>query len=56
MNVAAKRYEFVAEIAPQSEDTLVPKKLPSAFFGTPLEKGPLLVGICSLWFAASRSL
>lgn len=36
MNVAAKGYEFVAAIAPSEKDTLVPKKHPSAFFGTPL--------------------
>jgi len=36
MGVAAKGYEFVAEIAPDDKDILVPKKHPSAFFGTPL--------------------
>jgi len=36
MGVAAKGYEFVAEIAPEEKDILVPKKHPSAFFGTPL--------------------
>ena len=36
MGVAAKGYEFVAEIAPSEKDILVPKKHPSAFFGTPL--------------------
>lgn len=36
MTVAAKGYEFVAEIAPKEEDILLPKKHPSAFFGTPL--------------------
>lgn len=36
MGVAAKGYEFVAEIAPNEKDVLVPKKHPSAFFGTPL--------------------
>lgn len=36
MGVAAKGYEFVAEIAPQGKDVLLPKKHPSAFFGTPL--------------------
>ncbi len=36
MGVAAKGYEFVAEIAPHEKDVLVPKKHPSAFFGTPL--------------------
>lgn len=36
MGIAAKGYEFVAEIAPGEKDILVPKKHPSAFFGTPL--------------------
>jgi maleamate amidohydrolase len=36
MNVAEKGYEFVAEVAPQPGDILLPKKHPSAFFGTPL--------------------
>jgi nicotinamidase-related amidase len=34
MNIAAKGYEFVAEIAPQEGDVLIPKKHPSAFFAT----------------------
>jgi nicotinamidase-related amidase len=36
MNIAAKGYEFVAEIAPQDGDVLIPKKHPSAFFATAL--------------------
>ena len=36
MGVASKGYEFVTEIAPHEEDILLPKKHPSAFFGTPL--------------------
>lgn len=36
MGVTAKGYEFVADIAPNDKDVLVPKKHPSAFFGTPL--------------------
>lgn len=36
MTIAAKGYEFVAEIAPREGDVLLPKKHPSAFFGTPL--------------------
>lgn len=36
MGVAAKGYEFVDRIAPGEKDILVPKKHPSAFFGTPL--------------------
>lgn len=36
MNVASRGYDFVAEIAPAEGDILLPKKHPSAFFGTPL--------------------
>jgi nicotinamidase-related amidase len=36
MNVAAKGYDFVEPIAPVEGDILLPKKHPSAFFGTPL--------------------
>lgn len=36
MGVSAKGYEFVPDIAPREKDILVPKKHPSAFFGTPL--------------------
>lgn len=36
MTVAARGYDFVAEVAPHEGDILLPKKHPSAFFGTPL--------------------
>jgi maleamate amidohydrolase len=36
MKVAQKGYEFVAEVAPREGDILLPKKHPSAFYGTPL--------------------
>ncbi len=36
MDIAAKGYEFPAEIAPRDGDVLIPKKHPSAFFATPL--------------------
>ena len=36
MTIARKGYEFVREIAPRDGDILLPKKHPSAFFGTPL--------------------
>jgi nicotinamidase-related amidase len=36
MGIAAHGYDFVAEVAPRDSDILVPKKHPSAFFGTPL--------------------
>jgi maleamate amidohydrolase len=36
MTVARNGYDFVAEVAPRGNDILLPKKHPSAFFGTPL--------------------
>lgn len=36
MGVSARGYDFVDAIAPGEKDILVPKKHPSAFFGTPL--------------------
>src|SRR6185503_5736694 len=36
MTVAKRGYDFVAETAPEQHDVLLPKKHPSAFFGTPL--------------------
>lgn len=36
MGIDARGYDFVAEIAPNDGDVLLPKKHPSAFFGTPL--------------------
>ncbi|MDX3907794.1 MAG: isochorismatase family protein [Pigmentiphaga sp.] len=36
MEIPAKGYEFVEAIAPRAGDVLLPKKHPSAFFGTPL--------------------
>lgn len=36
MTVATRGYEFVREVAPREGDILLPKKHPSAFFGTPL--------------------
>lgn len=36
MNVAGHGYDFVEEVAPREGDILLPKKHPSAFFGTPL--------------------
>lgn len=35
MQIPAKGYEFVEAIAPRPGDVLLPKKHPSAFFGTP---------------------
>lgn len=36
LTVADRGYDFVAEIAPQEGDILIPKRHPSGFFGTPL--------------------
>jgi maleamate amidohydrolase len=36
MTIARNGYDFVAEVAPHENDILLPKKHPSAFFGTPL--------------------
>lgn len=36
MGVAARGYAFVQDVAPGPKDILLPKKHPSAFFGTPL--------------------
>lgn len=36
MTISQKGYEFVADIAPREGDILIPKRHPSAFFGTPL--------------------
>ncbi len=43
MGVAARGYDFVADVAPREGDVLLPKKHPSAFFGTPLAS--YLVGL-----------
>jgi nicotinamidase-related amidase len=36
MNIPARGYDFVEEVAPRDGDVLLPKKHPSAFFGTAL--------------------
>ncbi len=36
MGIDERGYEFVAEVAPEPSDVLIPKKHPSAFFGTPM--------------------
>jgi len=48
MNIAQKGYEFVAEVAPSETDILLPKKHPSAFFGTPLVSYLINAGVDSL--------
>jgi maleamate amidohydrolase len=36
MTISQRGYDFVEEISPKGNDILLPKKHPSAFFGTPL--------------------
>ena len=48
MEIPAKGYEFVAEVAPVEGDVLVPKRHPSAFFGTPLASYLVETGADSL--------
>lgn len=36
MTIDEQGYQFVAEVAPEPGDVLIPKKHPSAFFGTPM--------------------
>lgn len=44
----ARGYEFVAEVAPQPGDVLIPKRHPSAFFGTPFASYLIAAGIDTL--------
>lgn len=48
MGVAAKGYEFPPEVAPSEQDIMLPKKHPSAFFGTPLISYLIGLGVDSL--------
>ncbi|RTL70167.1 MAG: isochorismatase family protein [Pseudonocardiaceae bacterium] len=48
MDIPAKGYEFVADVAPAEGDVLVPKRHPSAFFGTPLASYLVETGADSL--------
>jgi len=48
MNIAAKGYEFVREVAPAEGDVLLPKKHPSAFFGTALVSHLIDLGVDTL--------
>ncbi len=48
MGVAAKGYEFPPEVAPLEQDIMLPKKHPSAFFGTPLISYLIGLGVDSL--------
>ena len=48
MNVPAKGYEFVDEVAPRESDILIPKKHPSAFFATALTSHLIDLGVDTL--------
>ena len=48
MNIPAKGYEFVAQIAPRETDILIPKKHPSAFFATALASHLIDLGVDTL--------
>jgi nicotinamidase-related amidase len=49
MGIDAAGYRFVEEVAPVKGDVLVPKKHPSAFFGTPLVSHLIDLGIDTLF-------
>jgi maleamate amidohydrolase len=48
MNVAERGYDFVEEVRPAEKDILLPKKHPSAFFGTPLASYLINLGVDTL--------
>jgi maleamate amidohydrolase len=49
MGIDAKGYEFVEEVAPRAGDVLLPKKHPSAFFGTPLVSHLIDLGVDTIF-------
>ena len=48
MGIDAKGYAFVEQVAPVPGDVLLPKKHPSAFFGTPLTSHLIDLGVDTL--------
>ena len=48
MDIPTHAYAFVEAVAPQDEDILIPKKHPSAFFGTPLVSHLVELGVDTL--------
>lgn len=48
LEIPDKGYEFVAEVAPRPGDVLLPKRHPSAFFGTPLASYLVDAGVDTL--------
>lgn len=53
MTVAKRGYDFVADVAPEANDVLLPKKHPSAFFGTPLASYLIERGVTRWWSPAA---
>lgn len=51
MTIPDKGYDFVAEVSPRENDVLVPKRHPSAFFGTPLLSYLINFGVDTLFVA-----
>ena len=49
MGIDAAGYRFVAEVAPAPGDVVLPKKHPSAFFGTPLVSHLIDLGVDTLF-------
>ena len=49
MGIDAEGYRFVSEVAPVKGDVLLPKKHPSAFFGTPLVSHLIDLGVDTLF-------
>jgi len=49
MGIDAQGYRFVEEVAPVKGDVLLPKKHPSAFFGTPLTSHLIDLGVDTLF-------
>ncbi len=49
MGIDEAGYRFVEEVAPAADDVLVPKKHPSAFFGTPLASHLIDLGVDTLF-------
>jgi maleamate amidohydrolase len=48
MAVSARGYDFVETVAPAAQDLLIPKRHPSAFFGTPLASYLIGMGVDTL--------
>lgn len=53
--IDARGYEFVAEVAPEPGDVLVPKKHPSAFFGTAMLSELIDRGVDTLLVAGATT-